>query len=229
MFMEEVLDAYLAKNKDEALQLEVPIHHDAPIEERKYRLSDCGKCRLYQYMKRKGTQQQENPARIIRMMSQGNIIHAYLQKVFSEMKVLHSSEESLGNTDFSGHYDVILFTNPRKTEKALYDIKTVGNRQAYHIQKPDSTYPLEQHCMQVTAYSLFLDDQHIECKIAYVERENLGIDEFTVNKAEFEDKVMSEFEILSHHWKVSSPPKSNPKKWECRYCSYGHICHDRPY
>jgi len=217
--------------------LRIKIHVEYPFEDKKFRMSDAGRCRLYRYWKRQGKEMKPPDTSNMLTMEAGNVLHSWIGNAIEGAGYLIESEGLLEDADRVGHFDV-LFEYEGKT--ILADLKTVNGKKMYYLKKNGNSPDLH-HVYQLISYWYAIEEEQIgdpilnegehidHTCIFYVNRDNWS----EIHEVEIERKpllisqIQDDWEILLDAWKVNTEPKANPEDWECRFCPFKSICTER--
>lgn len=223
--LQEIIDQYLASDRGRKIDLEIPIHIDNPDEDRKFRMSDAGKCRLMRYWKRQGKEGLKPNANGLRVMEAGNLLHAWLNHVLEAMHVLALGEQELEDDHRIGHLDAIVQDGKHSI---LYDFKTISSKKAYY-QAKNGWGVDDNHAYQLVTYSDALPISQVdEARIAYINRDTMEIVELPVDLFSFyQETVRKDWRILIEAWEAKQEPTANAEYWECNYCRYNESCDSR--
>jgi len=210
-YIKQIIDEYIAEKKKQ--------------EERdysKFRVSDAGRCRLMRFLKRLGVSPTDLPdSRTLRIFEVGHTFHKWIQGILQEKNLLLSAEHRLEDEHRLGHIDAVILSETQKL--IIYDFKTVHSKKFSYIQQAD-----EHHAQQVLTYYLMLPDEirgEVEdVRVAYISKDDLRIEEFSVLSPELIAKTKEDWEILISAWEKGKEPEPNPKIWECKFCPYKSMC-----
>lgn len=191
---------------------------------RKFRISDAGRCHLYRYWKREGKPIDDTASSNgYRAMELGIMIHNLIESLLHENPSIDVYTEGEIETEhLLGHYDCLIKTQDKRT--ILYDIKTLSGKSAWYAK--NNGQPIKKHHLyQIITYAKYIDPLPNEIRIAYVNCENLEVvseEETPYNMFIF--RVWKDWEMLLTAWECQKTPKANPEPWECRYCPYSKDC-----
>lgn len=234
-----VIDTYLSSIRPREHLIPMTIHFDEETDDRKFRVSDAGRCRLYRYWKRQGKERPKPDAKGLRLMEAGNIYHAWLSYALHESGVLLDSEIEVENEHCKGHADAFINLDG---QYILYDFKTISSKQAGYMLS-NGCKVKKEHAYQVLSYYIMMDNGEIftkdqrttcfimphECRIAYITREEMEfIAEIPVD-LDLLPQVKKDWQILISAWKKQEEPQANPEVWECKFCPYKNVCDKSPF
>lgn len=229
-----IIDTYLSSIRPKESFIPMTIHFDEETDQRKFRVSDAGRCRLYRYWKRQGKERLQPDARGLRIMEAGNIMHAWLEYALHEADVIVQSEIEVENEHSKGHADAIL--NFGDGKYILYDFKTISSKQAGYILS-NGCKAKKEHQFQALSYALMLEngcahDEVLvpdECRIAYITREEMEIIAEIPVDPDLLPQVKKDWQLLISAWEKQEEPQPNPEHWECKFCPYKETCDKRAF
>ena len=144
-----LLDQFLTNHERPIFNtLAMTVHVDEDVEHRKFRASDAGRCHLYQYWKRQGKEQPAKGVHELKVMEMGNLVHAWLEYALLKAGVLHNAELLVEDDHRTGHADALVRLNGKPV---LYDVKTVGAKQAWYMLN-NGAKAKREHQYQVLTY-----------------------------------------------------------------------------
>ena len=203
----EIIDTYIAE-KNASIQRE----------NGKFRVSDAGRCRLMRLWKRQGKPFSDTPdERTYRVFEVGHVFHVWLQELLANKKVLLASEFEVEDIHRIGHVDAIV---NKGSGLILYDFKTVHSKKFSYIKKDAD---LHYH-FQASTYAMMLPFGVEQVLIAYVSKDDLRIQEVSVEVDVIGSQVEEDWKLLIEAWENQVEPTPNPMSWECKYCNYQSSC-----
>jgi CRISPR/Cas system-associated exonuclease Cas4 (RecB family) len=203
-----LVDAYIAEKRAESIR-----SHD------KFRVSDAGRCHLMRYWKRQGKPFTDEPdARTQRVFEVGHVFHVWLQDLLTEKKMLVGKEFEVEDIHRVGHVDAIVMA---QEGLILYDFKTVHSRKFHYMRNGDGD---RHYAIQAYTYATMLPFGVVDIRVAYISKDDLCIEEISVNTDDISDYVMQDWQTLINAWNRNLEPEPNPMSWECKYCSYKSSC-----
>jgi CRISPR/Cas system-associated exonuclease Cas4 (RecB family) len=231
--IEEFLNS--PRQRDNYLSMKIHIDED---DNRKFRVSDAGRCRLYRYWKRQGKDQPAKETHLLQIMEMGNLIHAWLEYALDSKGILHNAEIIVSDEHRKGHADALVYVNGHI---ALYDFKTIGSKQAWYMLN-NGAKAKREHQYQVLSYMDMINTAQTseiidvkEARIAYITREEVS--------SKYDDKipplhviadvaadldllpaVKTDWQALIRAWEEQQEPQANPQAWKCKYCPYHGTC-----
>ena len=235
-----ILDQFLTNNERPIFNpLAMTVHVDEDVEHRKFRVSDAGRCHLYQYWKRQGKEQPAKGVPELKVMELGNLLHAWLEYALQKSEVLQNAELLVEDDHRKGHADALVRLNGKPV---LYDFKTIGAKQAWYMLN-NGAKAKREHQFQVLTYLAMLTHDPsnpfaaglADARILYVTREEVKgkqgevLPPLTVIADVAADldllpAVRKNWDILIAAWEKHKEPQASPEAWECRYCPYHNSC-----
>lgn len=233
-----IIAEFLNSDRPRFNTLTMTVHFDEEPGTRKFRVSDAGRCHLYQYWKRQGKEQPAKDSASLKLMEMGNLTHAWLEYALQRSGVLYSAEIPVEDDYRKGHADALVTCNGHVS---LYDFKTIGNKQAYYMLN-NGAKAKREHQYQALSYLAMMNvsvsplyPNIKDARILYITREEVSakngdkLPPLTVIADVAADldllpAVNADWQSLIEAWDKQQDPKPTPEKWECRYCPYHIFC-----
>lgn len=223
MFVSKYLDDYLIGDSYNQTS-----DYEKKEKERKFYLSDSGKCKRVRYLKRHGIKSTFEK-HVHWILQIGNLYHDWAYKALESSGVLLSAEEIVENDHFKGRYDGIV-KSPSNT-KHLVDFKSAGS---YKINKAVKREDDEDYLNQLLSYLIFLKDEgrdDIESAIVcYLNKEPGNKCPYTFLDREYhltnwrESKLREDMEELVSYWENQEIPPCSCPAWMKPYNAYLPFC-----
>ena len=191
--------------------------------------SDMGYCfRKRCYKRAEVKPSEEMTDQQMRKLECGNIFHWWIQKKLEDCGVLLKKEQEVENKEYNykGHYDALV---EKDGVKLMYDFKTVHSY-AFHYLRENGGQGKEPHKLQLASYMLFSGEPVSSGRVLYISKDDLCVEEISVELEDYKDKIIAELKKLNDFWdKKKLPPKlkdieDNKPNWQCRFCSYLTYC-----
>lgn len=189
----------------------------------KFSVSGAGKCRLARYWDRMKKEGKEEPnERAYRVFEVGHIFEKWIVSLVDfpvpegENPLLHSYHGIVEDEHRKGEYDVILNVDGKKI---LYDFKTVHSRKFHNNNKQGWDKDIHYH-HQIVTYWDMLKEKPDECRLCYISKDDLCIQEVPVYPDKIIDAVREDWALLIGAWTAGIEPEANPLSWECKKCGY---------
>jgi len=190
-------------------------------EQRRFYISDAGRCPRSIFFKFKKAPREDIEARVLRMFDHGDSIHQLIMKPLFATRGIHvvASEVNISPQEIiSGRADAIISDG-----KDLYvvDIKSINSMIFRGLEEPK-----EEHIDQLQLYLHFFKQK--KGILLYVNKDNQELKEFFVNYDQ--NRVQPILKDLSN---LKTQIDSNvvpqrilgwPKNWQCQYCQFKEIC-----
>ena len=175
------------------------------------------------YLKRKGVPPSNAlDDRLLRVFEVGTIIHRFLQEVLRRRDVLIAEEFLVEDEHRRGHIDALVRIDGRTI---LYDFKTVSAQRLATLETPSRNY-----LFQIVTYAELLPIPVDDLRIAFIEKDSLGVVEFSVletcDYAALREEVAEDWRMLIDAWERKCPPVPDPSTVgvECPWCVYRDYC-----
>ena len=185
--------------------------------------SSFGRCFRYQVWRRQGTPPSNEPdERTLRVWEAGSIFHKWVEDLIEADKEVKTETD-----DFLGFADIV-------TNDTVVDLKTVHSRMFWRMSKSDYDTTKEQmpHWLQVAFYGWQLGKDKIS--LCYISKDDLCINQYFQNTADWEDKLLWEIAKLQEYWEKKELPPAKGRAYgltkegkskECEvYCPYRDKC-----
>lgn len=235
-----IIEEFLHGERPKFNTLVMTVHDDEEPDTRKFRVSDAGRCHLYQYWKRQGKEQPAKDSSLLKVMEMGNLVHSWLEYALQKSGVLLNTEILVEDNFRKGHADAMVTCNGHVS---LYDFKTIGNKQAYYMLN-NGAKAKREHQYQVLSYLAMMRDacdsplypDIKDARILYISREEVSLKNgdklppLTVIADVAADldllpAVNADWQSLIDAWDKQQDPTPTPDgQWECRYCPYSITC-----
>lgn len=198
--------------------------------EKKFYLSDSGKCLRIRFLKRKGIATEFEP-HVYWILQMGNILHDYGYKVLESNGMLLDAEEYVTTDHFSGRYDGTVKAD-EEGKKSIFDFKSAGK---WKIKKVIDGEEDEEYIKQLLNYVMFMQDAgHNEISntayIVYINKEpsdDLPVPFFQkeVHLTSWRRKQLrEEIDTLLGYWLKNKIPPCTCPPWMKNYNSYLPLC-----
>lgn len=196
--------------------------------ERRYYVSDMGKCHRMRWLKRKGVETEFEP-HVLWILKIGDLYHDFGYKALEAQGRLLESEDYVGSDHFVGRYDGIV---KDKEGKAVLDMKSISK---YGFQKILNGNVDERHIAQILTYQMFLQDEGKKKGIKksillYMNKEpsdNIPLafmeKHFYLHKKR-ERQLREEIQLLTDYWEEDKIPKCTCELWEKKYNAFQPFC-----
>lgn len=218
MKIDKVLEEYLINSFD---------REEATHKQRKFYVSDMGKCMRVRWVKRKGVKQHFEPY-VYWLLQLGNILHDYGYKVLESKGLLIGSEEYISDDNFSGRYDGKI-KNGKKVSP--FDFKSVGGYKMAKIIKGEDD---EGNVEQVLTYLMYLQEKDKKVGdsafLVYLNKEPSAKNPFMFFQKEYyltgwrKKKIKEEMSQLLSYWEEDKIPPCTCPSWMKPYNSYQPFC-----
>ena len=197
--------------------------------ERKFYLSDMGKCYRARWLKRKGVTSEfgESEDYVNWTFEMGNMIHDYVYKALEAQGKLLESEESFQNEHFSFRYDAI---TKDSEGKALMDVKSASKKQMFFIRNNEK----EENIAQLLGEMVMLKDMGrkdlVKAILIYVNKEpGPDLKDVFVQKTFYltkprEEKIRKEIDDIVGYWQRDEIPPCTCPAWMKAYNSFLPLC-----
>ncbi len=200
---------------------------DHDHKEKKFYLSDMGKCLRMRWLKRKGIGS-EFDKHVNWVFAIGQMYHDYVYKALEAQGKLLEAEESMSNQHFSGRFDGIVKDSEGK---AILDIKSIAGFGLEQIIKGGEK---EEYIAQVLSYLMLLKDQGRtdleKAVILYVNKEPSDKVQTMFLQRSFyltkprEKQLRDEMAKLVDYWEKDIVPPCTCPSWMKNYNAYQPFC-----
>jgi hypothetical protein len=198
------------------------------FKERKFYVSDMGKCQRTRFLKRKGFSTELTPF-VYWIFEMGNMIHDFGYKALEAQGLLLSTEESVGTDHFSGRYDGTV--NNSEGKPAIFDFKSSGG---YAFKKAMAGADNEENISQILTYVLIkrkidkkLSDSGI---LVYINKEPKDDIPKIAHDMEYhltsmrEKSLQKEMDTMVEFWLTDKIPPCTCPSWMKAYNSFLPFC-----
>jgi len=197
------------------------------LRERKYYISDMGKCPRMRWIKRKGVNVRFEP-HVYWILQLGNLIHDYGYKALQSQELLLESESSFSTDQFSGRFDGLIKDG---TKKAVFDFKSAGGYKMGLIRKGNDD---QENISQVLASTLILKEQRKDISdtayVVYINKEpgeknpvNFFQKEYHLTSWNIKN-LTEEMTTMAEYWDKDKIPACTCVGWQKDYNSYLPFC-----
>ena len=195
--------------------------------ERKFYLSDMGKCMRTRWLKRKGIGTEFEP-HVYWILQLGNLIHDYGYKALEAKGLLLEAEDSIRTEHWSGRFDGIVKNGK---EKCVFDFKSTGS---YQMNKVIGGEDSEENISQLLSYVMFLKEKRKDISdtafVVYINKEPGNKQPINFFQREYHltswrrKQLKEEMDTLVNFWlKDKIPPCSCPS-WMKDYNAFQLLC-----
>lgn len=196
--------------------------------ERKYYVSDMGKCRRMRFFKRKGVIT-EFEGYVNWLLQIGNLYHDFGYKALEAQGLLVEAESRVETDDFSGRYDGII---KDKEGKHPFDFKSVGGYKMKLVMDKGETDSFD--ISQLLTYILLLQEDGSDISdegfIVYINKEPskkvpYAFFQRSYHLTDYRRRdLKKEMEDMKTAWITNKPPKCNCVRWMKDYNPFQPIC-----
>ena len=198
--------------------------------DKKFYLSDTGKCLRMRFLKRKGIGT-EFESYVYWTLQMGNILHEYGYKVLESVGLLLEAEKYINTEHFSGRFDGTV-TADEKGKKSVFDFKSAGK---WKIKKVMGGEEDEEYIKQLLSYVMLLQDGGKKdisntAYIVYLNKEPgneapLAFFQKEVHLTSWRRKQLKEeMEGLIGSWLKNKIPPCTCPSWMKNYNAYLPLC-----
>lgn len=193
---------------------------DKNREQKRFYISDAGKCSRAVFFKFKKAPKEEIEARVLRMFDHGDYIHKLIMRpllAIRDVRVIAAEVDISPQEIISGRADAIISDG-----KDLYvlDIKSISGR-TKNLERPK-----EEDNAQLQLYLHFFKIP--KGILLYVNKDTLELNEFLVeyNPGLAQNLLaeLSKLKIRVDSNIIPSRITSYPDGWQCQYCAFKEIC-----
>lgn len=195
--------------------------------EKKYYLSDMGKCHRMRWLKRKGISS-EFDKHVNWIFQIGQMYHDYIYKALEAQGMLLEAEEVILTDHFSGRFDGIV---KDKEGKSVLDIKSIVG---YGLEQIIKGGEKEENIAQVLSYLMLMRDQGrkdlTKAVLLYVNKEPNDKNPTMFLQRSFyltkprEEKVRAEMDKMIGYWVNDVVPPCTCPAWMKNYNAYEPLC-----
>lgn len=198
--------------------------------EKKFYVSDMGKCQRMRWLKRKGIST-EFGGHVYWTFQIGNLYHDWVYSVLESKGILIETEDYVIHPHFSGRYDAIIqLPEDDKQHRAVLDIKSAG---AWKFKKILDGGEDPEYIAQVLTYQMLLQDSGRKdldrSTILYVNKEpkdNIpSFHEMDFHLTKTREKALrGEMDTLVEFWVEDRVPPCTCPAWMKNYNSFLPFC-----
>jgi len=195
--------------------------------ERKFYVSDMGKCHKMRWLKRKGIKTEFTPY-VNWLFQIGDLYHDYAYKALESQGILLESEDYVESPHFRGRYDGKVKVDGGK---APLEVKSVAGYKFNKILKGEDD---EQSIAQVLTYLMLLIDggekDLVEAIILYMNKEPGDRYPFSFMEKHYrltkwrEDKLRAEMKMMANYWEKDEIPNCTCPGWMKPYNAFQPLC-----
>lgn len=203
------------------------LREESQLKERKFYVSDMGKCQRTRWLKRKGISTQLTPY-VYWIFAMGNMIHDYGYKALEAQGILLQTEEAIETEHWSGRYDGKIKTDTLPTP---FDFKSAGQ---YAIKKAMAGAENEENIAQVLTYVMLLLDKGEKITesgiLAYMNKEPNDLIPVVAFDREYHltntrrKALKEEMDKMIDFWVADKIPPCTCPSWMRNYNSYLPFC-----
>jgi len=218
MKITEALEAYLLSSR---------VREEKPGKDRKFYLSDMGKCLRVRWMKRKGVDS-DFELYVHWLLEIGNLSHTWGYKALEAQGLLLQAEDYVRDEHFVGKYDGLIKLDDKR---APFDFKTTG---AYKMEKAIKGEDDEENIAQVLSYVVFLQLTHKDIAdtgfLVYINKEPSKKSPIPFFQREYhltnwrKKQLEEDREKLLDYWLKNKVPPCTCPGWMKDYNSYQPLC-----
>lgn len=207
--------------------------------DKKFYVSDMGKCHRVRFLKRKGITS-EFPLHVYHKMKQGNDLHAIGYEALNAQGFLLGSEEEVENEHFKGRLDGRVSVNPKNPEElmkggemAIFDWKLTNpwNIKKYDMGGSDN----EENILQVLTYvkmkKVTMPDLLDLALLGYINHDPgartslvFGLSRVYRLIPLYEKKIEQDMEAMINYWVDNKIPPCTCPAWMRDYNSFLPLC-----
>ena len=200
---------------------------ESPNKERKFYISDMGKCMRVRWLKRKGISTEFSPF-VYWTFAMGDMIHDYGYKALQSQGILLEAEDYVSDDHFIGRFDGIVKDG---NKKAPFDFKSV---KPYKMKLLIDGNEEEDNISQLLTYTLFLQRNRKDIGdasyVVYINKEPDDKIQTVFHQKVYHltnynrGKIEEEMKILTDLWLEDKVPACSCVGWERNYNSYLPLC-----
>lgn len=197
--------------------------------EKKFYLSDMGKCMRVRWLKRKGVETESEPF-VNWIFQLGDLIHDFGYKALEAQGLLLESEDYISDDHFIGRFDGLVKNN-EDNKKSVFDFKSAGQ---YKMKKIIDGEDDEENIAQLLTYTMFLKEKRKDISdsayMIYINKE--PSDKMPVMFFEREyhlttwraKQLKEEMDKLTSYWLKDEIPPCGCPGWMKDYNSFQPFC-----
>ena len=201
--------------------------HEPSKKEKKFYISDMGKCMRVRWLKRKGIKT-EFDSYVNWIFKMGDLIHEFGYKALEAQGLLLEAEDYVEDDNFIGRFDGII---KHGDNKSVFDFKSAGG---YKINKVIKGEDDEGNIMQLLTYTMFLQKERKDISdttfCIYINKEpSKRSPKVFIEKVYFltkwrKEKIKNEMKQLVNFWQKDQIPPCSCPSWMKAYNSYQPLC-----
>lgn len=218
MLISESLEKYLSSKR---------LREESEVKDKKFYISDMGKCLRMRWAKRKGIASEFEPY-VNWIFEIGDMFHDFGYKALEAQGILLESEDSMETEHFKGRHDGIIKT---LEGKCIFDFKSTG---AWKLNKYIGGDDDEENIAQVLSYLMILKDKRKDLQdtayVSYINKEPgdkcpvISFDKEYHLTSWRAKKLQEEMDTLIEFWVKDKIPPCTCPAWAKPYNSYQPIC-----
>jgi len=203
--------------------------HEPSSKERRFYLSDMGKCPRVRWLKRHGVDTEFEPF-VNWIFKMGDLIHDFGYKALESQGLLISAEETVETEHFVGRYDGMIKGADGK--KKLFDFKSAGS---YKMKKILAGEDDEENISQILSYVMFEKEKGDKDlsdtgSIIYINKEPNDQVPIVFFEKEYHltdwraKQIKEEMDKMIKYWEDDEIPRCSCPSWMKPYNSYQPLC-----
>jgi CRISPR/Cas system-associated exonuclease Cas4 (RecB family) len=195
--------------------------------EKKFYVSDMGKCMRVRWLKRKGIATEFEP-HVYWILQMGTLCHDYGYKALESQGILLEAEESVETEHFKGRFDGIVKNGD---ERCIFDFKTVGG---YKMKKIIDGEDDEENIAQLLTYTMLFQgagkDVGNTAFVVYINKEVSNKIPVPFFQKEYhltkwrKEKLEEEMNTITKFWMEDKIPPCSCPGWMRDYNSFQPFC-----
>jgi hypothetical protein len=198
--------------------------------ERKFYLSDMGKCMRVRWLKRKGVETELEPY-VNWIFKMGDLVHSFGYKALESQGLLLEAEDYVSTEHFIGRYDGII-KNLEDKKKSVFDFKSVN---PYKMKKYIAGEDDEENIEQVLSYTMLLKEKRKDISetayMLYINKEpSDAVTPVVFFQKEYHlttwriKQLKEEMDTLINLWDKDKIPPCSCPGWMKNYNSFQPLC-----
>lgn len=200
-----------------------------PSADRRYYVSDMGKCKRVRWLKRKGIQTGSMEGYVKWILQIGNLYHEWVYEQLERSGVLVESEVAMKTDHFSGRFDGVIQENDAKM---LFDVKSIG---AWKLKKVLDGEDIDEYIMQLFTYLVLQKmegrtDLSDAVSLLFVNKEpserlpHAFVERKYILTNWRETKIRAELEEMANIWTTGEIPRCTCPGWMKNYNNFLPLC-----
>ena len=195
--------------------------------DKKFYVSDMGKCLRMRYLKRKGISTEFEPY-VYWILQLGNLMHDYGYKALESQGILLAAEETVETEHFKGRYDGKVKNGDKP---APFDFKSTGSYKMKKIMEGEDD---EENIAQLLTYTMLLqergDDVGNSAFAVYLNKETSARLPIPFFQKEYiltnwrKQQLKDEMNKIINFWLEDKVPPCTCPNWMKDYNSYQPLC-----